>query len=124
MKSINLKGEKKSNDDVAAEAFKVNLTKVIAKYFKDPTKVYNVNETGFCTNKLPTRSYVSANNLSRGGFKQPKTRVSLLLVGNMAGEKLKPVVIGKAKNPRAFGNRAISSLPVRGCQDKYFGVSF
>ncbi|CAL4198346.1 unnamed protein product, partial [Meganyctiphanes norvegica] len=44
--------------------------------------------------------------------KQPKTRLSLLLGGNMAGEKLKPVVIGKAKKPRAFGNRAISSLPV------------
>ncbi|CAL4095220.1 unnamed protein product [Meganyctiphanes norvegica] len=30
----------------------------------------------------------------------------------MAVEKLKPVVIGKAKKPRAFDNRAISSLPV------------
>ncbi|CAL4085349.1 unnamed protein product, partial [Meganyctiphanes norvegica] len=74
MTSINLKGEKESNDAVAAEEFKVNLTKVIAKYFKDPTKVYNVDETGLCTNKLPSRTYVSANALSRGGFKQPKTR--------------------------------------------------
>ncbi|CAL4082311.1 unnamed protein product, partial [Meganyctiphanes norvegica] len=69
-------------------------------------------KTGFCTNKLPSRSYVSANTLSRGGFKQPKTRVSLLLGGNMVGEKLIPIVISKAKKPRAFGNRAISSLPV------------
>ncbi|CAL4245727.1 unnamed protein product [Meganyctiphanes norvegica] len=111
MTFINLKGEKESNDAVAAEEFKVNLTKVIAKYFKDPTKVYNVDETGLCTNKLPSRTYVSANALSRGGFKQPKTRGSLLLGGNMAGEKLKPLVIGKAKRPRAFGNMQISSLP-------------
>ncbi|CAL4207683.1 unnamed protein product, partial [Meganyctiphanes norvegica] len=110
MTSINLKGEKESNDAVAAESFKRNLTKVIAKYYKDPTKVYNVDKTGLCTNKLPTRTYASANALSRGGFKQPKTRISLLLGGNMAGEKLKPVVIGKAKRPRAFGNMQISSL--------------
>ncbi|CAL4104428.1 unnamed protein product, partial [Meganyctiphanes norvegica] len=112
IKSINLRGEKESNDAAAAEAFKDNLTQVIAKYFKDPTKFYNVDETDLCCNNLPSRSYVSATILLRGGFKQPKTRLSLLLRGNMAGEKLKPVVIGKAKKPRAFGNRAISSLPV------------
>ncbi|CAL4103414.1 unnamed protein product, partial [Meganyctiphanes norvegica] len=39
------------------EAFKDNLTQVIAEYFKDPTKVYNVDKTGFCCNKLPSRSY-------------------------------------------------------------------
>ncbi|CAL4067753.1 unnamed protein product, partial [Meganyctiphanes norvegica] len=77
----------------------------------DPTNAYNVDETGFCFNKLPTRSYVSDNNI-RGGFKQNKTRLSLLSGGNMAGERLKPLVIGKAKRPRAFGSRDITSLPV------------
>ncbi|CAL4231893.1 unnamed protein product, partial [Meganyctiphanes norvegica] len=112
IKSINLRGEKESNDAAAAEILKVNLTQVIAKYFKDPTKVYNVDKTGFCCNKLPSRSYVSATNLLSGGFKQPKRGYLFTWEGIWRGRKLKPVVIGKAKKTRAFGNRDISSLHV------------
>jgi hypothetical protein len=41
-----------------------------------------------------------------------KERLTVLLCGNMVGEMEKPLVIGKAANPRCFKSLKINSLPV------------
>jgi hypothetical protein len=41
-----------------------------------------------------------------------KIRLVVLLCGNMVGEMIKPLVIGKAAKPRCFKNRNINNLPV------------
>ena len=46
------------------------------------------------------------------GGKLAKERVTVLLTCSSTGEKLKPLVIGKVKNPRCFKNINIDNLPV------------
>ena len=41
-----------------------------------------------------------------------KERLTVMLACSQTGEKLKPLVIGKAENPRCFKNTDKSKLPV------------
>ena len=47
------------------------------------------------------------------GFKAYKDRITILLGGNIAGYKLKPFIIHRSKNPRAFKGVNINMLPVQ-----------
>ena len=46
------------------------------------------------------------------GGKKAKDRITVLLVCSATGEKLKPVVIGRAENPSCFRGQTKSCLPV------------
>ena len=46
------------------------------------------------------------------GGKLAKERVTVLLACNAIGEILKPLVIGKAKNPKCFKTINIDNLPI------------
>ncbi|XP_070551006.1 tigger transposable element-derived protein 6-like [Ptychodera flava] len=46
------------------------------------------------------------------GGKKSKERLTLMLCANMAGEKEKPLIIGKSQNPRCFKNINPKTLPV------------
>ena len=109
-KRINLAGEAESADHEAAKDFIHVVTDFIIQYIKDPSKVYNIDEMGLYLKKMPTSALVKGDNKMRG-FKPNKARCSVLVGGNMTGEKLKPLVIGKSANPRDFGKVDKATLP-------------
>ena len=65
--------------------------------------VYNLDETGLFFRMLPDRSLTTKDKTK--GAKKPKERISVMLCSNADGsDKLRPLVIGKALNPRCFKN--------------------
>ena len=73
--------------------------------------IYNADETGLYFRALPNRSMVLHDD-HRKGIKTSKERITVLLGCSAAGDKLKPLVIGKAENPRCFHGTDKASLPV------------
>ena len=61
---------------------------------------------------MPERSFIHKEAKSMPGFKACKDRVALLLGGNIAGFKLKPLLIYRCENPRALNNVGKHTLPV------------
>ena len=61
----------------------------------------------------PSRTYVSdVNKKARAGTKLLKDRATILLGGNMSGDKLKPFMIHKFQNPRCLKGINRNTLPV------------
>jgi hypothetical protein len=89
--------------------YKPKLLELISPY--EPKNIYNANKTGLFFLALPTESLAVKGEKCTGG-KMSKERLSVLLHGNMVGEMEKPVVIGKAAEPRCFKNLKINNLPV------------
>ena len=73
--------------------------------------IYNADETGLYFRALPNRSMVLHDD-PRKGIKTSKERITVLLACSAAGHKLKPLVIGKAENPRCYRGTNKASLPV------------
>ena len=63
--------------------------------------IYNADETELYYRALPERSMVIRGD-PRKGIKTSKERVTMLLACSTAGDKLKPLVIGKWLKPRCF----------------------
>jgi hypothetical protein len=88
--------------------WKNKLPDLISEY--EPHNIFNADETGLFFKCEPNKSLHLRGEECHGG-KRSKERVSLLLGSNMDGsEKLKPLLIGKFKNPRCF--KGIKSFPV------------
>ena len=108
-----IQGEAKSVNPSTVDAWKTTLlAKLLEEYSADC--IYNADETGLFWKKQPNTSLVYKGEDGRGG-KRSKERVTLLLAANMTGtDKLKPLVVNRSKNPRAFGrNRSnATNLPV------------
>ncbi|XP_053957785.1 tigger transposable element-derived protein 4-like [Anastrepha ludens] len=84
------------------------LPKLIENY--NINDIFNADETALFFKCLPTKTLAFKNEKCFGG-KQSKERITVLVGSNMTGsEKLKLLVIGKAKNPRYF--KGIKSLGV------------
>ena len=76
-------------------------------------QLYNADETGRFWRVLPNKTLVSAQERNASGAKLQKDRITLLACTNATGaHKLKPVMIGKYKEPRAFKNVNMEALPV------------
>ncbi|XP_013774244.1 tigger transposable element-derived protein 6-like [Limulus polyphemus] len=73
--------------------------------------IFNADETGLFYRALPTRSQVIRGDKCHGS-KNSKERITVLLGCSATGEKLTPLVIGRAANPRCFRGYSTSSLPV------------
>ena len=58
--------------------------------------IFNVDECGLFYREMPNKSLVAAGDKCKDG-KVSKEKVSVLLSCSVTGEKLKPLVIGKAK---------------------------
>ena len=67
----------------------------------EPKNIFNADETGLFYKALPTQS-LSLKRVKCAGGKLAKERLTCLLACSITGEKLLPLVIGKAKYPRAF----------------------
>ena len=77
--------------------------------------IFNADETGLMFRALPNRTMAVKSDPARG-IKSSKERITVLLACSATGEKLKPLVIGRAKKPRCFKNNDI--LPVKYCANK------
>ncbi|XP_068226561.1 tigger transposable element-derived protein 1-like [Palaemon carinicauda] len=62
---------------------------------------------------MPSRTYISREEKSMPGYKAAKDRLTSMLGANASGDcKLKPLLVYRAANPRAFKNINKSTLPV------------
>jgi hypothetical protein len=77
----------------------------------EPKNIYNADETWLFFQALPTKS-LAVKGEKCTSSKMSKERLLVLLCGNMVGEMEKPLVIGKAAEPRCFKNLKINNLPV------------
>lgn len=81
----------------------------------DPEDIYNADETSLYYKLLPSRTYAFRGEQVIGG-RSSKDRLTLMLCSNMNGtDKLKPLIIGKTKNPRVLKsvyNMSTADLPV------------
>ena len=110
--SVRIQGEAASADTEAAEKFPAILQEIITDKGFTPQQVYNIDETGLFWKKMPSRTYIAQEEKTAPGFKAAKDRLTLLLGGNAAGEKLKPMLVYAAENPRALKGVVKGQLPV------------
>ena len=66
-------------------------------------QIYNADETGLYYRCLPDRTLAAKEEKAAPGFKKSKDRFTLMACSNVTGvHKLKMVLIGTSKKPRAF----------------------
>lgn len=105
LRALKICGEKLSNNEEAVEPFKRNLAAKIKNLNLSSKQIYNADESALYWKILPEKTMVRSNEKCAPGRKISKERVTFLCCTNADGShKLKPLVIGKAKNPRAFKN--------------------
>lgn len=102
---LKISGEKLSANPEFVEPFKKELHSLIAEHNLTHDQIYNADETGLFWKLLPGKTYVLRSEKSAPGRKAEKARLTFLACTNASGDhKVKPLVIGKAKNPRYFYN--------------------
>ena len=105
-------GEADSADIEAAKKFVPNITQFILDHFDGPEFVYNVDECALYYKKLLECCVDTSDKKKQmKGFKQYTTRVTLLVGGNAAGDKLKPFVIGSSQMPHALRGVDRDTMP-------------
>ncbi|GBN29937.1 Tigger transposable element-derived protein 4 [Araneus ventricosus] len=104
-----ISGESKDVDDNDSENWLTETLSKILKAYK-PGNIFNADETALFFQCLPQKTLTFKKEKCFGG-KQRKVRLAVMLGANMNGhQKLKPLVIGRSKNPRCF--KAAKSLEV------------
>ncbi|GBM15426.1 Tigger transposable element-derived protein 4 [Araneus ventricosus] len=96
-----ISGESKDIDGDDSENW---ITETLSKILKDfePENILNADETASFFQCLPQKTLTFKKEKCFGG-KQSKARLTVMLGSNMTGhQKLKPLVIGRSKNPRCF----------------------
>jgi hypothetical protein len=105
-KQISLYGEGGSVNETDADAERKKLQGELVKWPKQ--NIFNCDETALFYRMLPTETLGSGGDK---GTKADKSRVTVLFCVNADGsEKLKPLIIGKYKNPRALNKINRSNL--------------
>ncbi|GBN59142.1 Tigger transposable element-derived protein 4 [Araneus ventricosus] len=96
-----ISGESKDVDDNDSENW---ITETLSKILKDykPENTFNADETTLFFQCLPQKTFTFKKEKCFGG-KQSNARLTVMLGVNVTGhQKLKPLVIGRSKNPRCF----------------------
>lgn len=110
---MKMSGEKVSADESEIQDFVEKLDAKITALGLVPEQVYNADETGLNWRQLPVQTFVSEDEKKVSGRKLQKDRITLMTCANASGSHmLKLLVVGKSKQPRAFKNVKIESLPV------------
>ncbi|XP_063410388.1 tigger transposable element-derived protein 6-like, partial [Mytilus trossulus] len=102
-------GESADVDQSVVDDFKSKLENIVGDY--TPENVFNADETGLFFKALPDKTLGQKGEACKGG-KLAKERITVMLACSSTGEKLPPLVIGKAKKPRCFKNINVNNLPV------------
>jgi hypothetical protein len=94
------------HDDISNDWINKKLPELIKDY--EPNDIFNGDESGLFWRILPNKTYKIKKFKWR---KKSLERISVFVCANMTStEKLKPIVIGRAREPRCF--RGKKSLPV------------
>lgn len=103
VRQLQVSGERLSADEASVTDFKSDFQNVIDKEGLSGEQLYNCDETGLNFKMLPTKTLASRQEDAAPGHKKKKERVTILACSNATGQhKLKLLMIGKSKNPRAF----------------------
>ena len=111
---VSVSGEIRSADSEAAQTYPDQLQEIIDEGGYSPEQIYNADETGLCYRMLPGKTLAVKNDEHKSeGFKKIKDRLRILFCVNKTGNhKVKPLCIGKFKNPRCFHHLNRSTLPL------------
>ncbi|KAG0426366.1 Tigger transposable element-derived protein 6, partial [Dictyocoela muelleri] len=104
-----IKGESGLVDHENIESFKDIYSDKLKSYL--PENIFNCDETGFYYKCTPSRTLCHKSEDKISG-KPSKERVTLLFCVSMLGEKLDPLLFGKAKMPFGFKNLDFSKLKI------------
>lgn len=105
----NICGESKDVDQQPVDNFREKLPEIIAGY--DPKDIANCDETGLFFRAIPNKTLYPKGEKCFGG-KRSKDRLTVLLCCFGDGTFEKPLVIGKAENPRCFKNVRKENFPI------------
>ena len=96
-------GEAASSDSMAAEGFVKTFAELIKAHGYIPQQVFNCNETGLFWKKMPSKTYIMAEEKKMPGHKPMKDRLTLALCANASGNcKVKPLLVYYSENPRVL----------------------
>lgn len=113
VRQLSISGEKLSADQNEMTKFRDFFKNLIASEKLSLDQLFNCDETGLNYRMLPAKTLAARDEMSAPGHKKSKERLTILACSNASGNlKLKPMVIGKSKKPRAFKNMEMSNLPV------------
>ena len=111
IRQLDVSGESESADVEAAERYSTTFSALVREHELQPSQMYNADETGLFFKSIPERTLAGAGEKAAKGFKRNKERLTVLVCANASGtHKVKLLVIGKFKNPRALKN--VQHLPV------------
>lgn len=113
VRQLHISGEKLSADNESADSFvTTKFKKLVDEEGYSLDQIYNCDETGLNFRMLPNKSLVHRKETRAPGFKKSKERITVLPCSNATGNhKLRLLIIGKSKKPRAFKNLALQGLP-------------
>lgn len=101
-----------SVDASAVQRFEQKLDKIIKENQLSSQQLYNCDETGLNYKMLLSKTLADKD--EKSAYKRSKEGVTVLLCANQSGaHKLKPLLMGKAKKPKAFKNVKMEILPVK-----------
>jgi hypothetical protein len=110
--NVKVSGEVASGDAKAAQMFPDVLKEIINEGGYTAQQVFNVDETGLFWKKMPESIYISKEEKTMPRFKAEKDRLTLLLGGNASGNyRLKPLLVYRSENSRAFAGISKATLP-------------
>ncbi|KAK7097842.1 hypothetical protein V1264_004763 [Littorina saxatilis] len=109
VKNACLSGDRGEVNEEVVEDWKKRLPTLCDGY--EPCDIFNADESGFFYRALPNKSMVEKGD-DRAGVKTSKDRVTVLFAVSAAGEKLKPLLIGRSAKPRCFQGQDVGTLGV------------
>lgn len=113
VRQLYISGEKLSANSADVVQFQAELENVILQERLTSDQLFNCDETGLNFRMLPSKTLAAREEKSAPGYKKSKETVTVLACANASGTvKLRPLIIGKSKKPRAFKNVNINCLPV------------
>lgn len=111
IRMLKICGEKLSNKAILVDPFIKKFQEKVEELGLKPDQIYNADETGLFFKVMPNKTLVSFKETTAPGRKVSKERLTFLACTNASGmHKVKPFLIGKALNPRAF--KGFQSNPV------------
>ncbi|CAM4604323.1 unnamed protein product [Caretta caretta] len=112
--NIKMSSEAASADTApAAKKFPDYLKKIIEQGGYSPKQVFSVDEMGLYWKRIPVLSYISREKKTAPGFKAAKNHLTLLLVGNAAGDRnIKPLTVYQSETPHTLKGFSNEHLPV------------
>ena len=98
IRSVSIQGESTSVNRVTVKKYIEDFQTTVKEF--EAKNVFNLDETALFYKLLPNKTL--CNQAKASGVKSSKERVSVAFCVSLAGEKMTPLVIGKARNPRSF----------------------